>query len=99
MMGVDLLNQEAVASRGEIFGDVYTHDVMRPDEPVASLKFRWCIRGRWKLIVPHYPNILDAELKLYDLHADPEENTNLATSRPDLVRQLCRKVQNWWPVE
>ena len=99
MLGVDLLDPSAVDSRGAVFGDVYMHDVLDLSEPETSLKFRWCIQNRWKLIVPHSPNILDAELRLYNLESDPEEVDNLALAHPDLVEQLYNKIQNWWRVD
>jgi uncharacterized sulfatase len=99
MSGIDLLDAGAVVSREAIFGDVYTHDVLDHENPESSLKFRWCIQGQWKLIVPHRPNILDSELRLYDLSADPEETRNLASVRPDLVRGLYGRIQSWWRVE
>ena len=99
MPGIDLLDQTAVASRKVIFGDIYTHDVLDLDEPLASLKYRWCLRGPWKLIVPHSPNVIDAELSLFDVVSDPHETKNLASSHPQLVGRLYREIQNWWRID
>ena len=99
MPGVNLLDQSAVADRDAIFGDIYTHDVMDLLNPVASLKFRWCLRNPWKLIVPHAPKILDAELHLYDVVTDPEETRNLAPEHPGLVAELYDQIQSWWGVD
>ena len=40
------------------------------------------VRGRWKLIDN------GGKLELYDIHADPGENTNVATGQSRLVREL-----------
>jgi len=99
MSGVNLLDHSAVVARGEVFGDIYTHDVLDLRDPLASLKYRWCVRQPWTLIVPHTPNIPDAELRLFDVVSDPNEMQNLAADRPDLVVDLYRAIQNWWMVE
>jgi uncharacterized sulfatase len=99
MPGVNLLDRSAVGNRHTIFGDTYTHDVMDRLNPVASLKFRWCIRAPWKLIVPHAPNIQDAEVRLFDVVADPEETRNLALDYPALVEELHGQIQSWWRVD
>ena len=63
----------------------------------ANLTNRWCIEnGRYKLILPHTPNVLDGVVELFDLHADPFEEHNLAAARPDLVRALTAKLERWW---
>jgi hypothetical protein len=36
--------------------------------------------------------------QLYDLLADPHENTNLAAKHPEAVSRLADKLQQWWPV-
>ncbi len=42
------------------------------------------VRGRWKLIAT------DAgTYELYDIHGDPDERTNLASDKPELVRELA----------
>ncbi len=42
------------------------------------------VRGRWKLIATD-----SGSYELYDVHADPEERTNLAPQRPEVVRELA----------
>lgn len=99
MPGVNLLDDAAVARRQSIFGEVFTHDVVDPADPVASLKQRWCIQGRWKLIVPHLPTVLDSQVQLYDVVADPDEEENLLRRQPDLAHRMYEALQRWWPVE
>jgi uncharacterized sulfatase len=58
--GVDLLDNKAVATRRQIFGECFTHTLVNLDDPSKSLLWRWTIRDdeqtphqhRWKLIVP-----------------------------------------------
>jgi len=49
--GIDLLDEEAVAARQEIFLANFAHDMVASDAPEKSLWTRSCIRDRWKLIV------------------------------------------------
>jgi len=49
--GIDLLDEEAVADRKEIFLANFAHDMVACDAPEKSLWTRSCIRDRWKLIV------------------------------------------------
>ena len=53
MQGVNLLDADALAGRKIIFGEVFTHSALDIHRPVTNLQYRWCIEGRWKLIVPH----------------------------------------------
>ena len=36
---------------------------------------------------------------LYDLAADPKEETNRADKHPDRVRALRTKLDAWWPAK
>jgi uncharacterized sulfatase len=99
MKGVNLLDPVEVADRREIFGTVFTHDIMDISDPVASLKHRWIIRGRWKLIVPHSANIRDAAIRLFDIVSDPGETKNFADDRPETVYELYDLIQQWWKVD
>jgi uncharacterized sulfatase len=99
MSGVNLLDPAEVAGRKEIFGAVFTHDVVDISLPVSSLKNRWIIQGCWKLIVPHAVNVRDAAIQLYDIVSDPEETENVATEQPEQVRELHELVQQWWRVD
>jgi uncharacterized sulfatase len=89
--GVDLLSQ----SRVDVFGEIFEHDVADIDDPQASLQYRWVIDGDWKLIVPKEGK----NSELYNLKDDPFENENLAAKKPDVVRRLNNRLDEWWPVK
>jgi uncharacterized sulfatase len=93
--------------RDTIFGETCAHDIVDIDKPEASLLYRWCIEGRWKLLLTYdgpvnrYPAVHlrdDPSPQLYDLTTDPHETKNLAADHPDLVARLAKKIEQWWPV-
>ena len=102
MQGVDLLNAESLAKREAVFGEIFTHNAIDIRDPASSLEYRWCIEGRWKLIVPQKrnvpdgPNVPDGAAQLFDLAADPHENKDLATVQPERVKQLRARIDAWW---
>jgi uncharacterized sulfatase len=99
MQGLNLLDAHAVAARQRIYGEVFTHDAADLDRPEASLKYRWCIAGPWKLIVPHRAIVPDGRVELYHLEDDPREEKNLADQRSDLVESLSKKIDEHWHVK
>ncbi len=99
MPGVNLLSPAEVNRRNLVFGGDWDHDVINSQDPVQNLQHRWCVQGRWKLIVPHAANIPDARLQLFDVVSDPDEIRNLVFEKPDLVRRLLDEIQQWWPVD
>ncbi len=99
MPGLDLLNGEAAARRTAIFGAIFNHVARDIHEPASSLKFRWGIEGRWKLIVADATNVPEGEVELYNLEADPHEERNLAGVHPDRVDRLHAAIDRWWPAK
>ncbi len=89
--GVDLLDDQALAARSTVFGEIYDHNVADVDPPTKSLQYRWIIHGDRKLIVPADPN-LPAEL--YNVLQDPHEEHPI--SNPDLETKLRRELDAWW---
>jgi arylsulfatase A-like enzyme len=92
--GINLLPvcQGESSPRDTIYGEIFAHDVADIDDPSASLQYRWCIAGDWKLIVPRKGN----QVELYNLKEDPYEKNNLAAEKPDLVARLKKKLNAWW---
>ena len=100
MQGLNLLNPRAVASRHQLFGEVYSHDIADLEKPVASLKYRWCIDDQWKLIVPHLPNGTGASVELFQIENDPFEKTDLAAENQEIVARLQQSLEaHWNPLE
>jgi arylsulfatase A-like enzyme len=50
----------------------------------------------WKLIIALEPDFhFKPEVELYNLVADPNELNNLVELRPDMVKKLTNKMENW----
>ncbi|HEX4148920.1 MAG TPA: sulfatase [Pirellulales bacterium] len=98
MHGIDLLNTQARANRHVIFGECFEHNAVDIQNPASSLRWRWCIDGHMKLIVPHAPNVV-APVELYDLAEDPGETKDLASQQPETVKRLEAELDAWWKPE
>jgi arylsulfatase A-like enzyme len=110
--GVNLLpymEDGKAVPREAIFGESFAHDIVDLHDPEKTLTYRWCIRGRWKLLLSyHYPGAkeqpaeaapIDQPPQLFDLQQDPHETTNLAARHPDLVREMEKMLDDWYPVK
>lgn len=106
--GINLLDVCAgkPAGREAILGEGFAHDVADLEDPSASLLYRWCIEGPWKLILSydgrlgryrssHEPRVWQPQL--FDVLNDPHETRNLADDHPELVERLSRRIAQWWP--
>lgn len=96
MTGTNLLDPVAVAKRDAVFGEIFEHNAIDIDRPAANLKYRWIVRGHWKLIVPNLGRISKGEVELYDLAVDPTEGTNRAPANPKLVEELKSRLDAHW---
>ena len=94
--GLNLLDEAAVTKRETIFGECFTHDSRDLQNPAASLRWRWLVRGDWKLIVPAQQNEPNGVVELYDLKSDPLETKNLAESRPERTEPLRHALDSRW---
>ncbi|MFV1994819.1 MAG: sulfatase-like hydrolase/transferase [Verrucomicrobiales bacterium] len=108
--GLDLLPlvRDGVAlGRDTIFGEGCAHDIADIENPEESLLYRWCIEGKWKLLLT-YDGVLNRYAsshprsekgpQLFDLGADPHEEENLASANPKIVARLAKKIENWYPL-
>jgi len=101
-----LLTQKPI-EREAIFGESFSHDIADLDKPEASLLFRWCIEGKWKLLLTYdgevnrYKSTHPREERgpqLFDLKSDPHEKENLASERSDVVAKLTARLNAWYTV-
>ena len=109
--GLNLLpNLEAgkKIDREAIFGESFAHDIADVEDPEASLLFRWCIEGRWKLLLTYDGEVnryksthprTEKRPQLFDLLADPAETKNLAGDNPEIVARLADRIGKWYPVK
>lgn len=94
--------------RERIFGESFAHDIADIENPEASLLFRWCIEGKWKLLLTYDGEVnryqsthprTEKRPQLFDLMADPSEQTNLAGKHPEVVARLAKEILDWYPVK
>jgi len=85
-----------------VFGEIFPGDASSLSHPSRDIAYRWIRAGRLKLIVPHAPKGKNAwgdylaEPALFNVAADPEEKTNLASTQPDHVKALRVQLDAWW---
>ena len=108
--GLNLLPQlesGKAIKREHIFGESFSHDIADIEKPEASLLFRWCIQGDWKLLLTYDGEVnryksthprKEKRPQLFNLKNDPWELTNLAKAQPDRVREMSNAIGNWYPV-
>jgi uncharacterized sulfatase len=97
MQGVDLLDRQALSQRKAIFGATFSHNAVDIHDPASSVEYRWCIKGRWKLLVPNPANVPDGRTELYDVIADPHEENDVAAGNSERVDRLRALIDGWWP--
>ena len=94
--------------RSTIFGEGFAHDVADLDKPEASLLYRWCISGKWKLLLTYDGEVnryksshprTERRPQLFNLIDDPAEEKNIAGDHPEIVEQLAEKIGGWYPVK
>jgi uncharacterized sulfatase len=102
------LKQGTEIPRDAIFGEGFAHDIADVENPEASLLYRWCIQGQWKLILTYDGEVnryqsthprAEMRPQLFDLQNDPHEQTNAAAEHPEIVARLALKIEEWWPVK
>ncbi len=105
----NLISGEKI-DRQIIFGEGYGHNMIDKDNPEASLAYRWCVEGHWKLILCYdgeiegwgshtHEEMRTQPVRLYNIVKDPYEKTNLAKRYPEEVERLTRKIEDWNPLK
>ena len=94
--------------RDAIFGEGFAHDIADIANPEESLLYRWCIEGKWKLVLTYDGEVnryqsthprTEKGPQLFDLLADPAERFNVATEHPQLVARLAARIGAWYPLK
>ncbi len=94
--------------RNNIFGESFAHDIADIETPEASLLYRWCISGKWKLLLTYDGEVnryqsthprTEKRPQLFDLIADPDETKNLASENPEVVASLAKEIEGWYPLK
>lgn len=102
------LTDDKPIERKAIFGEGFAHDIADVNDPEATLLYRWCIEGKWKLLLTYDGEVnryksthprTETGPQLFDLTADPAEETNLAAKHPEVVARLAKQIQEWYPVK
>lgn len=96
MRGIDLVKVAEAggkSDRAAVFGAIFDTKPAALVEPSENVIHRWCVAGKWKLILPIDPN---RSAELYDLAADPRERNDLAGSEPERTAAMRRRVDAWW---
>jgi arylsulfatase A-like enzyme len=103
----EALRTGAAIDRDTIFGEGFSHDIANVDKPEATLLYRWCIEGKWKLLLTYDGEVnryksshprTERRPQLFDLEADPHEKVNAAKGNPKVVARLASKIEGWYPV-
>ena len=93
--------------RKAIFGEGFAHDIADIANPEASLLYRWCIQGKWKLLLTYDGEVnrytsthprTEKGPQLFDLFEDPHEEKNLAKKHPDVAARLVKQIDDWYAV-
>lgn len=94
--GLNVLDEGLLAQRKLLFASAFAHDIPDLQQPAAGLQYQMALSQAWKLILPNADLMPEAETELFQIQADPQETTNLATSQPDTLQRLQQAIQNWW---
>jgi arylsulfatase A-like enzyme len=98
MEGVNLLDEQAVAGRPAVFGELFTHNAVDIRDPASSLRYRWAVEGDWKLIVPERRNEPNGVVELFDVVHDPGETRDVAAANRQKVAEMLVKLDTHWLV-
>lgn len=106
--GVNVMDGARLRKRQWVAGSNFVHTSIDIRRPSANLKYRWIVRGEWKLVVPYEPNLelpvweqlpdkaWSRKPELFDSLRDPREKIDMAAARPEVVRSLLADLDRWW---
>ncbi len=104
----DHLQDDTAIDRETIFGEGFAHDIADLKQPEATLLYRWCIHGDWKLLLTYDGEVnryksthprSERGPQLFNLAADPHEKQNVAGQNPKLVAKLSALINDWYPIK
>jgi len=87
--GVSVLDEKTLSERKGIFGEVYAHDF---DTIENSMFYNMAIFPPYKIIVPDPLRKKDEKIQLFHIDSDPYERNNIASSNPEIVKDLKEKI-------
>ena len=103
------LQEGTPIKRNTLFGENFDHNIEDIEDPEASLLNRWVIRGDYKLLLTYdgvsgskygrWALPTDPQPQLFNLITDPHEKVNLATKKPELVKELSGLILDWYPLK
>lgn len=106
--GVNLLDPAARHRRQAVYGACHSIHNMTPGDPDATLQYRWCVDGDWKLILREHGEDTTryrevhrwdtTPLRLYHITHDPHESQEVAADHPDIVARLRQQIEAWHPL-
>jgi arylsulfatase A-like enzyme len=78
--GLNLLDQQAVAARRQLFGECYSHTIVDLEAPARGLLWRWTVRDNWKLILPAAapPGLLTSRGQIVDQRSQAKHEQGAA---------------------
>ena len=101
--GVNLLDEAARKKRKTVFGVTNSIHNMKLGKPKETLQYLWCVEDDWKLILRYsgedttrYKNVHiwdTAPVRLFNVMDDPYANDDLASSHPEVVERLKKRIQ------
>jgi len=108
LTGINLLDNNALTQRKEVFGVCNSIHNMSPGKPDDTLQYLWCVEKEWKLLLRYdgsdttnYKNTHQWDTppaRLYNLKNDPHEKNDLTALHPEIVKRLRKKIEAWHPV-
>ncbi len=106
--GINLLDVAATHRRQAVYGVCHAIHNMTPGDPDATLQYRWCVEGDWKLILREHGEDTTRyrevhrwdtkPLRLYNITADPHESQDVSGAFPDVASRLRQQIEAWHPL-